>query len=101
MSCVSTSRLYYLYLWKLIFNNRIYYHHLFKFAISWFSLNLFPQQGHHIPCQLIKIFVSKGLDVYAIDSSKVAIKNLTTTINKLNLHINLKYRCRRERFTFS
>ncbi|MGE5635147.1 MAG: class I SAM-dependent methyltransferase [Deltaproteobacteria bacterium] len=35
-------------------------------------------------------FASKGLEVYAIDSSKVAIENLTTKTKKLNLDINLK-----------
>ena len=36
-------------------------------------------------------FASKGLDVHAIDSSKVAIENLTTKTKELNLDINLKY----------
>jgi SAM-dependent methyltransferase len=36
-------------------------------------------------------FASKGLYVHAIDSSKVAIENLTTKTKELNLDINLKY----------
>jgi SAM-dependent methyltransferase len=36
-------------------------------------------------------FASKKLDVYAIDSSKVAIDNLTAKTKELNLDINLKY----------
>ena len=35
-------------------------------------------------------FASKGLKVYAIDSSKVAMENLTTKTKELNLDINLK-----------
>jgi ubiquinone/menaquinone biosynthesis C-methylase UbiE len=35
-------------------------------------------------------FASKGLEVYAIDSSKVAIENLKSKLKKLYLHINLK-----------
>jgi SAM-dependent methyltransferase len=35
-------------------------------------------------------FASRGLDVHAIDSSKVAIENLTTKTKALNLDINLK-----------
>ncbi|HEX7257452.1 MAG TPA: class I SAM-dependent methyltransferase [Nitrososphaeraceae archaeon] len=36
-------------------------------------------------------FASKGLEVYAIDSSKIAIENLTTKTKELNLDINLRY----------
>jgi SAM-dependent methyltransferase len=36
-------------------------------------------------------FASKGLYVHAIDSSKVAIENLTTKTKELNLDINLRY----------
>src|SRR5574339_1024339 len=35
-------------------------------------------------------FASKGLQVYAIDSSKVAIEALTVKTRELNLNINLK-----------
>jgi len=35
-------------------------------------------------------FASKGLEVYAIDSSKIAIENLTAKTKELNLDINLK-----------
>jgi SAM-dependent methyltransferase len=35
-------------------------------------------------------FASKGLEVYAIDSSKVAIENLKSKLKKLYLHIDLK-----------
>ncbi len=35
-------------------------------------------------------FASKGLEVYAIDSSKVAMETLTTKTKELNLDINLK-----------
>ncbi len=35
-------------------------------------------------------FASKGLEVYAIDSSKVAIENLITKTKELRLDINLK-----------
>ena len=35
-------------------------------------------------------FASKGLEVYVIDSSKIAIENLTTKTKTLNLDINLK-----------
>jgi len=35
-------------------------------------------------------FTSKGLEVYAIDSSKVAIENLTAKAKELHLDINLK-----------
>ena len=38
----------------------------------------------------ILFFASKGLEVYAIDSSKVAIENLTAKAKKRNLTINLK-----------
>ena len=35
-------------------------------------------------------FASKGLDVHAIDSSKVGIDNLKSKLKKLDLDINLK-----------
>jgi ubiquinone/menaquinone biosynthesis C-methylase UbiE len=35
-------------------------------------------------------FASKRLEVYAIDSSKIAIENLTIKANNLNFDINLK-----------
>lgn len=35
-------------------------------------------------------FASKGLDVHAFDSSKIAIENLTAKTKELNLDINLK-----------
>ena len=35
-------------------------------------------------------FASRGLDLHAIDSSKIAIENLTTKTKTLNLDINLK-----------
>ncbi len=35
-------------------------------------------------------FASKGLNVYAIDSSKVAIENLATKAKELHIDINLK-----------
>jgi SAM-dependent methyltransferase len=35
-------------------------------------------------------FASKGLEVYAIDSSKIAIENLKLKLKELNLDINLK-----------
>ena len=45
-------------------------------------------------------FASKELDVYAIDSSKVAIDNLTAKTKELNLDINLKYINIIERLSF-